>query len=102
VGEAWGSRASPAPLLVGGLPIGLCDEVTEEMPGENEQEQIAHARTSLPRAGPLDGLGSEDLDVPRVERKNLEPSRLSSNLRPLLAGSPHRFSRPEKVQAVLA
>ena len=45
----------------------------------------------------LDGLGSEDLDVPWVERKDLEPARFSSTLRLLDADPLHRSSSPEKV-----
>ena len=33
---------SPARLLVGRLPIGLGDEVTQQVPREDEQEQVTH------------------------------------------------------------
>jgi hypothetical protein len=44
-----GEVGSPAPLLSGGLVIRLGDEVPEQVPGENEQEDVTHAEPSLGR-----------------------------------------------------
>jgi hypothetical protein len=36
-----GGQGGPGAGLVGGLPVGLGDPVAKEMPGEQDQEQIA-------------------------------------------------------------
>lgn len=60
-----GKIGSPAPLLVGGLPIGLDDEVAEQVSGENEQERDTH----------VDPCPSEGICVPGCRPDDLSGLR---------------------------